>query len=114
MILTLSAVLQGIEKQFRPVRNILIGIVAKIILTYVLTSIPSINVVGAAIGTVCAYGIAMLLNFNDVKRFARVRYDVKGSLVRPVIAALIMVVLALALHKKLSTQIGRASCRERV
>lgn len=101
MILTLSAVLQGIEKQFHPVRNILIGIVAKIILTYVLTSIPSINVVGAAIGTVCAYGIAMLLNFNDVKRFARVRYDVKGSLVRPVIAAFIMVVLALALHKGL-------------
>ena len=86
--------------RLRPVRNILIGIVAKIILTYVLTSIPSINVVGAAIGTVCAYGIAMLLNFNDVKRFARVRYDVKGSLVRPVIAALIIIVLKIC-HVKI-------------
>ena len=41
-----------------PVIALVIGMIFKIVISYTLTAIPSINVLGSAIGTVSAYLIA--------------------------------------------------------
>src|SRR5699024_8357501 len=62
LVQALTAMLQGLGKPIIPVINLFIGAVFKLILTYILTAIPSINVKGAAISTVVAYGVAAILD----------------------------------------------------
>lgn len=87
---TTTGSLQAIDKQILPVRNLLIGAVVKMVLTYTLVSIPAIHVRGAAIGTNGAYLVAMVLNLWAVKKYIGVKYDVVSVFVKPAAAAAIM------------------------
>jgi len=87
---TLTGVLQGLGKQTIPVINLLIGGVFKIIATFVLTGIPSINVRGAAIGTITAYFIASMLNLIAVEKYTGTHFDKKLTFVKPLISAFVM------------------------
>ncbi|MDR0596381.1 MAG: polysaccharide biosynthesis C-terminal domain-containing protein, partial [Clostridiales Family XIII bacterium] len=87
---TLTGVLQGVEKQLIPVRNLFIGAGCKAAITYVLTAVPELNIKGAAIGTVCAYAVAFLLNVHAVKKYTDVRMDWKGALGKPLLCSLVM------------------------
>ena len=86
----LTGVLQGVGKQIIPVRNLLAGAAVKIVLTYVLTGIPSINVRGAAAGTVAAYLTAAVLNIAAVKKYTGVAFDLQMTLVKPLLSAGVM------------------------
>jgi len=105
---TLTGILQGIGKQFIPVKNLCIGSGVKIVLTYILTGIPAINVQGAAIGTVAAYLTAALLNLRAVKKYTDAGIDVNLTLVKPVISSLVMGAMALAAQKLLYLVLGNA------
>ena len=48
---TSTSVLQSVGKQMVPVRNLAIGCIGKVIVTYILVGIPYFNIKGAAIGT---------------------------------------------------------------
>ncbi|MGI6751432.1 MAG: putative polysaccharide biosynthesis protein [Anaerovoracaceae bacterium] len=87
---TLTGVLQGVGKQMIPVRNIFIGAFAKVALTYALTGIPSINIRGAAIGTVAAYVLASLLNIAAVMKYTGTRFNLGQILLKPFISVIIM------------------------
>ncbi|MBR0600435.1 putative polysaccharide biosynthesis protein [Sinanaerobacter chloroacetimidivorans] len=87
---TLTGVLQGLGKPIIPVINLFIGAIVKIVLTYTLTGIDSINVKGAAIGTVAAYIVASTLNIIAVKRLIGVKFDVGLTYIKPVASALTM------------------------
>lgn len=87
---TLTGVLQGVSKQMIPVINLFIGVIIKIIITYVLTGIPSINVRGAAIGTVTAYAIAAFLNIMAVKKYTKVNIPIGKTFIRPLVSAITM------------------------
>ncbi len=90
MAQTLTGVLQGIGKQMIPVRNILIGGIVKIFITYILTGVTVINVKGGAIGTIVAYFIAAMLNLYAVRKYTGVNFDVKLTFIKPFVAALTM------------------------
>jgi stage V sporulation protein B len=96
---TLTGVLQGIGKQMIPVRNLLIGAIAKVIFTYTLTGVEAINVKGAAIGTVAAYIIAAILNIMAVRKYTGARFDLNLTFVKPVVAALAMSAAAWLAHR---------------
>ena len=96
---TLSASLQGIGKMTLPVINLGIGAVIKIIATYVLVGIPSLNVNGAAIGTVVAYLTAALLNYRGLRKHADVDLDLGNIFIRPLWASLIMGAGAVGMYK---------------
>lgn len=96
---TLSASLQGIGKMTLPVINLGIGAVIKIIATYVLVGIPSLNVNGAAIGTVIAYLTAALLNYRGLRKHADVDLDLGNIFIRPLWASLIMGAGAIGMYK---------------
>ena len=87
---TLTGVLQGLGKPMIPVINLFIGAIIKVILTYTLTGVNSINVRGAAIGTVAAYIVASTLNIIAVKKYTGVKFDFMLTYVKPVVSALVM------------------------
>nr|MCR4804685.1 polysaccharide biosynthesis C-terminal domain-containing protein [Clostridia bacterium] len=86
----LNGILQGIGKQMIPVRNLCIGAVAKIAVTYTLTGVPSLNVRGAAIGTVVAYGVAATLDFLAMRKYTGTKVDYKLTFLKPCFCAAIM------------------------
>lgn len=101
IIQTTTGILQGIGQTLLPVVNLAIGAVVKIISNYTLTAIPSINIKGAALGSVAAYMIAAILNFIAVIRFTGLRIDFSHMFVKPVIATAIMGLCVNVSYKKL-------------
>lgn len=63
-----SSALQGLGRQFVATRFMLCGIVVKIILSWFLTGIPSINILGAPLGTTIAYLISSFLDYRYIKK----------------------------------------------
>ncbi len=90
---TLTGVLQGVGKQNIPVRNMFIGAIAKIGITYYLTGIASIGVKGAAMGTVAAYIIASTLNLLSVRKYTGAKFDIMLTFIKPLTASLVMALI---------------------
>ncbi|MEA4989084.1 MAG: polysaccharide biosynthesis protein [Anaerovorax sp.] len=105
---TTTGILQGIGKQMIPVMNLFFGAIVKVILTYTLTGIESINVKGAAIGTVAAYIVASGLNILAVKKYTGVRFNVMLTWIKPLISALVMAELVWLTHSALAAFMGNA------
>ncbi|KDR94240.1 stage V sporulation protein B [Peptoclostridium litorale DSM 5388] len=87
---TFTGIFQGMDKAHVPVINLAIGAVLKIVISYVLTGIPEINVKGAALGTVVAYSVAAILNFIQLKKYMNVEFNLVDSIVKPFAASAIM------------------------
>lgn len=96
---TTTGVLQAVDKQSLPVRNMAIGAVFKIVVTYMLVAIPSVNIKGAAIGTIFVYGIAMVLNMHAVKKYTGTKLEIGLTFVKPTVASLLMGAAAFATYK---------------
>lgn len=90
LLQTFTAILQAIGKPMIPVANLFIASIFKLVITYLITPIPSINVKGAAIGTAIAYLIAMFLDYLAIKKHLRVNFRFKASFLMPFIMSLIM------------------------
>jgi len=94
LVQSLTAILQGLGRPFVSVKNLFIGAVIKVALTYMLTGIKWINVRGAAISTVFAYLIASLLNLLSVKKYTRIKINVKEIFIKPMVSTLGMTIAA--------------------
>lgn len=105
---TSVGVLQSIGKQNLPVIHLAIGCIGKVAATYILVGTPVVNVKGAAIGTMIAYVVALLLNNRSVKKFTGTKFDYNMTYVRPLIASGIMGVCAFAAHKILYGVLGNS------
>lgn len=90
IVQTLTGVLQGVGKQMIPVRNLIVGVIAKIVITWFLTAIPSINILGAATGTVCAYIIAATLDMRAVTKYTGTHFSFVNTAVKPFISCAVM------------------------
>jgi len=90
----LTSVLQGIGKQMLPFINIAIGAACKFGVTYVLTGIPTLNIKGAALGTVSAYLVATILNYRAVVKHTGVHFNIALTFIRPLVSALGMGLVA--------------------
>lgn len=69
-----AGILQGLGKPKIPLVNFAAGAVLKIIVTLVTTSLPGLNLTGAALGTVCGSGFTAFLNLIIVRKLTRVRF----------------------------------------
>lgn len=101
-----TAILQGIGKPIIPVRNLIIGALFKLILTYILTGIPGIGIKGAAISTICAYAIAALLNFIDVERYTKTKFKLNDIFLKPFISSILMTLAVWFTYKYTQTNLG--------
>lgn len=87
---TTTGILQGIGKTMIPVRNMLVGAVIKVVINYILTGIPSINIKGAALGTVVGYLVPSLLNASQVVKWTNLKVNLNYMLFKPALAAAVM------------------------
>ena len=101
-----TSILQGIGKPQVPVKNLIISCVFKIICTYLLTGITSINVRGAAIGTVIAYIAASILNMHSVLKYTKCRLPIMQFIVKPAAAAAVMGFVVFFSYSALSDSLG--------
>lgn len=101
-----SGILQGLGAVAVPVRNLTKGAVAKLIVSFVLTGMPSYGIRGAALGTVAAFAVAGLLNVGALVRMLGLSIDVKNGVAKPAVAALIMALAARAAYGAIYRAVG--------
>ncbi|MCI2063184.1 MAG: polysaccharide biosynthesis protein [Eubacteriaceae bacterium] len=94
IVQTVSGILQGIGKQMIPVRNMLIGIVIKIVTTWFLVSIRSLNIKGAAIGTLITYIAVACLDVHATRKYTGFSLNIKLTFLKPAAATGVMTVTA--------------------
>lgn len=99
LVQTLTGILQGLGRPEIPVRNLMVGALLKLAVTYTLAGIPWLNVKGAALGTVTAYTVASALNFIAIKRHIKVRFEFSQFVIKPVISVSIMGILVYFAYK---------------
>lgn len=87
---TFSSVLQGIGKPMIPVVNLTIGVLCKLVITYVFVGIPAIHINGAAAGNVAAYGITAILNYRAMRKYTGTEINFAATFFKPMLASLIM------------------------
>jgi stage V sporulation protein B len=103
--LVTAGALQGMGKATVPVRNLVVGIVFKIAITYYLTPTP-LGIRAAAYGTVVIFLISSLLNVIALSRLAGMRFSLWEMLSRPVPATLIMSAGVLAVFRVAALEMG--------
>lgn len=103
---TMTGILQGLGKPMVPVRNLFMGALLKVLLTYVLVGIPSLNVRGAAIGTVFGYALAAFLNGRHLKRRIGIPMPMASTAGKPFLSALVMAAAAFGAHRLMTPLTG--------
>lgn len=85
-----ATILQSIGKLYISTLYIVVGIVAKIILNYILIAKPNINILGAVFGSMVAFLIPLLLNNYLIKKSLKIKYNLVKLSIRPLVAAAFM------------------------
>ncbi|WP_286884376.1 putative polysaccharide biosynthesis protein [Aneurinibacillus sp. UBA3580] len=86
--ITSAGILQGMGEVNLPVRNLLVGVVVKLLLNILL--IPVLGINGAALSTVCAYMVSTLLNLYAVVHLTRARFGLRSFFIKPFVAVTMM------------------------
>ncbi|CFX10425.1 Peptidoglycan biosynthesis protein, SpoVB type [Syntrophomonas zehnderi OL-4] len=86
-----SAGLQGIGRPEVAMRSLIITGALKVLFNFTLTSVPALNIQGAAIGTVLAFTVGSGLNLYYLKRFTKVHYET-GRLLKLTLATVLMAI----------------------
>lgn len=101
-VLLFNAIMQAHGDVTTPVINMLIGGVVKVIVNYILVGIPSLNIIGAAIGTIVCYVTITILDLVAMRRSVSTRPAIFRNIIRPAAAAAIMGAATLAAEALLS------------
>lgn len=95
---TINGALQGLGKVMVPAIAFSVGVLVKLVLNIVLIRIPSIGVVGAAIGTIACNAIACIIGFTVLKKNMNIKFGILKYLIKPIFATLIMAVCSYAIY----------------
>ena len=90
LVLVTTAIMQAHGNVNRPVVNMLVGGILKLIVVYVLTGNPAIGIVGTPIGTLLSYVVICVLNIFSIRSLVEDPPHIVKNLIRPLLAALIM------------------------
>ncbi len=100
---TMAGILQGLGKPSYSLYAVIIGVMVKVIFTYLLVGIPSLNVQGAAIASTLAYAAIAFVNFRLVVRLTNTRFNYRLSIAKPLVSGLVMSAVVLLLYFLLGT-----------
>lgn len=99
MAVPMTNMLQAIGKQNVPVITMAIGVVLKIVTNYIFVGIPSINVVGAPLGTGVCYGFIMVANFWCLKKYSIAEFSIRKTVIKPALSAVVCAATAWGSYK---------------
>ena len=89
-----NAVLQSYRKVYIPIISMGIGCIVKLVLSYALISMPSINILGAPISTLACDAVICIINVYCMKKALHQSIGVIKILSKPLICSALSVGLA--------------------
>uniref|UniRef100_UPI002ACDCC0D polysaccharide biosynthesis C-terminal domain-containing protein n=1 Tax=Clostridium perfringens TaxID=1502 RepID=UPI002ACDCC0D len=95
---TTTSIMQGIGHYIRPIINLFIGCIVKVILTFTLVPMANINIYGAVIASISAYLVSTILNLVSLKKRLKLRLSIYQTFIKPIIASLAMIAGVLATY----------------
>ena len=84
-----NSMLQAIGRPDIPVKTLVVAATAKIVLNFILVGNPTINVMGAPIGTVVFYLINVVVNMYQLLKLTDVKLNFFDTIIKPSIAGII-------------------------
>lgn len=97
-----STCLQAVEERSATIRNLLIAIIIKLIISVLIIPLKVINIYGLALANTFCYLTAMLLNHIDIKKYFDIKLDFE-FLNKLAISNLIMMIVLIACLSKQSS-----------
>lgn len=94
-----TGMIQGLGRPILPAIFLMVGATIKVVLTYVLVAIPSLNVLGAAMSTIAAFAIASLLNISFILTRKEVKINYSQVFVKPIVDVIAMGVVVFGSHQ---------------
>ena len=88
MAIPMTSLLQAINKQSISLRNVAIGAGLKVVVNYIFVAVPTLNIQGAAIGTVACYMFIFIANLISIIKYTGVKPNIYKSLFKPFFAGL--------------------------
>ena len=88
---TTTSILQATNHYIRPMINLLIGCLVKVVLTMFLVPIANINIYGAVIASITAYIVVAILNLTSLKKKTQVKVDFYQCLIKPAYSSVAMI-----------------------
>ncbi len=82
-----TSMLQAIDKPNVPLKSMAVGAIVKIIANMILVSIPGINIQGAVVGSFLSNIVMVFWGFIVLKKATGVKYDIKYTVMKPLICA---------------------------
>ena len=103
---TTTSIMQGIGHYIRPIINLFIGCIVKVVLTFILVPMPEINIYGAVIASISAYLVATLLNLISLRSKLKLRLKIYQTFIKPTLAAIFMIIGVLFSYISLFNKTG--------
>lgn len=89
------SILQSTSNYIRPVVNLFIGCIIKIVVTLVLTGNSEFNIYGAVLATLFSYILTSYLNFSVIKKKLNINLNILDIIITPLLSSLLMIVIVL-------------------
>ena len=102
----ICSMLQAVGRVDMPLKLMSIGMVIKILLNYTLVGIPTINIQGAAVGSLVAYLFVTVVGLYFLCRETKTVPDFMQILIKPLVGAAVCVFLAWLLYNSISSVIS--------
>ena len=87
LAIPMISMLQAIGKEKISLRNVAIGAALKIVVNFIFVGIPSINIKGAAIGTLVSYLFIFVANLLSLIKYTGVKPNLWKTILKPLISA---------------------------
>ena len=81
-----ASILQAVGKSHLPVISVTVGACIKTLMTWILVSVPEINIYGAPIATNIAYPVMVIMNFVFIKKYIGGKPNVIAVFLKPLLA----------------------------
>lgn len=95
-----TAMFQSVHKELIPVKNLIIALIVKSVLSYVFIGMASVNIKGAAYSTLVAYIIATIVNYKDLVRYTPIKFkNMRKTVFLPLITTFIMAIAVIITFK---------------
>lgn len=82
----MNAIMQGIGRLDLPVKYLFTGVLIKLVMNLILVGIPSINIMGGAISTLCCYSTIAIFSIYKLNKIVNVKLDFMSMMVKPLVS----------------------------
>jgi len=98
-----TSILQGLGKLYLVTVYAVLALIGKIIINYFFVAIPSFNILGAVMANGVSFAILLTLNYITMNKALKVKINLFGHAIKPLIASGVMAVVAKIMYINLNS-----------